>query len=581
MDPSTNNLLRIIRDIEDNEDNLRQLEDQIKTPISVIPFVGAGLSMPLGFPGWSNFLLAQAEKAGITDKIVARLDAGEYEEAAQELLVAREHRAFNDAIKNTFGSHRLPKGELKGAVSWLPRLTTGPVITTNFDQVLEKAFDQAGASFVKIVWGVKADLATEALQQNRRFLLKVHGDAEDSTERILTQGEYLDQYGSADGSEIDFSRPIPGLLQQMLISRPLLFLGCSLNNDRTVAVLKAVARNYRSIAHYAVVEQPVLPEEFHVRSKFLSGHNIRPIWYPPGHHELIVPLLSHLATIALRSNHLVASERHLRADEISPVTNSVSFETERKPRETELLRAVHTILASQDPKVSFRIPLKYDSRVRFLVEKIEALYVDFEALMKSHGGEVSAGDLNSVQASRTQARKQLSDLPQMLGLVVTRLAQSPLEGNDLAIAATASRLVELILTEVIMRLASFQFDSDPPILLEYIRARKYGGEIAHLDDVPIGKIVSYRIVFFGDDEERMFFAPIDYGGNTLLVYREFNVKGRGYIPPISFMSEYAFPQMVWRNWNEPDRWNIRWNCETVYVKDLEGKYLGLDGEPSQ
>ena len=284
----------VIASIHDNEDNLRQLTEQLETSMSIIPFVGAGLSIPLGFPGWSNFLLNQAKKAGIEERIREFLNAGKYEEAAEDLLTARGYRAFHDAINNTFGDRTLMGKELNGAVSFLPKLPVSPIITTNFDHVLEEVFKKARCSFEHKVWGVRADLATIALHQNRRFLLKIHGDVEDSVDRVLTKSDYQKQYGSIDGSEIDFSLPLPRLLEQMLISRPLLFIGCSLNQDRTIFVLERISKKFRSIAHYAIVEQPVSPEQFYERSRFLSDLNIRPIWYSNGRHEFIESILAHL-----------------------------------------------------------------------------------------------------------------------------------------------------------------------------------------------------------------------------------------------------------------------------------------------
>lgn len=287
-------LLANIESIEDNKDNLRRLIQQLETPLGVILFVGAGLSIPFGFPGWSDFLVQQARRAGIEDKIRQRLQAGEYEEAAGDLLQARGHQAFHDAIDGAFGVHKIQETQLQGAVSLLPRLAKGPVITTNFDHVLEQVFQEAGYPFEHVVWGVKADLATRALHENRRFLLKIHGDVEDSTDRILTRADYERWYGLSNSSDIDFSLPLPRLLQQMLIGRPLLFVGCSLRTDRTIAVLERTSEHFRSIAHYAIVEQPESRPQFLDRSRFLSNRNIRPIWYPGGQHNVLEPLLAYL-----------------------------------------------------------------------------------------------------------------------------------------------------------------------------------------------------------------------------------------------------------------------------------------------
>lgn len=181
---SQDSLLATIGNIQDNHDNLRQLIEQLNTPIGVVPFVGAGLSKPYGFPLWGEFLVAQAKKAGVEEEVQQHLDKGEYEEAAEGLLKARGYRAFHDGIDNTFGVHKLTGRKVEGAISLLAQLTTGPVITTNFDHVLEEGFKQANSPFERVVWGVNANLATKALYQSKKFLLKIHGDAEDSTDAI-------------------------------------------------------------------------------------------------------------------------------------------------------------------------------------------------------------------------------------------------------------------------------------------------------------------------------------------------------------------------------------------------------------
>lgn len=286
-------LSEIIR-IGDNEDTLRWLIGQLKSNVGITPFVGAGLTVPLGFPGWGSFLLAQAKKAGMSQSIQRRLDKGEYEEAAENLLESRGHRAFEDAIESSFGPNRSTDVKVEGAVTLLPQIAKGPVITTNFDQVLEKVFKEADSSFEKVVWGAKSSLATRAFHQGLRFLLKIHGDVEDSTDRVLTKTDYERCYGSTNGSNINFNLPLPKILKLMLTARPLLFLGCSLKQDRTVSVLKQITHEYPDIAHYAILERPAADDQFHERSRFLSNHSIRPVWYPNGSHDLIEPLLGHL-----------------------------------------------------------------------------------------------------------------------------------------------------------------------------------------------------------------------------------------------------------------------------------------------
>jgi len=139
MEPSIN-LLQEMRGILENAWSLAMLEKQARSAIGVIPFVGAGLSKPLGFPLWAEFLLEQGELAKISERMRSRIQRGEYEEAADDLQEARGVRRFEDAISASFEGGESRVGQAQYAVDLLPSLTAGPVITTNFDPVLERVF---------------------------------------------------------------------------------------------------------------------------------------------------------------------------------------------------------------------------------------------------------------------------------------------------------------------------------------------------------------------------------------------------------------------------------------------------------
>ena len=280
-----------------NSDNLRLLCEQLNTPQQVIPFVGAGLSIPFGFKGWSEFLRDEAQKVGIGAKVSKHLNAHDYERAAEALQESMGFRAFYDAINASFGDNIL-KGKRfdDTAVSVVPRLTAGPVITTNFDHVLERVFHAAGTSFEYVVWGAKEDITAEILTQNSRILLKLHGDFKDRTDRVLTRADYRKHYGK--------NKLLLRLLNNIMSSRPLLFLGCSLARDRTMDVLRRTVRTDQAIAHFAIIEYPSTQKNYYKRARFLSGLGIRPIWFPSGRFDLIQPMLEYLATNSLRNRTL-------------------------------------------------------------------------------------------------------------------------------------------------------------------------------------------------------------------------------------------------------------------------------------
>ncbi|HUU68779.1 MAG TPA: SIR2 family protein, partial [Planctomycetota bacterium] len=288
---SPKDALEILKPIEDNERNLQLLVDQLQNPIGVIPFVGAGLSIPAGFPGWTSFLLGLACKRNKEARVQELLDAGHYEEVAEELMEALGLRLFDDEFSDTFGDHRLPD-RVTGAAAVLPRMFAGPVITTNFERVLENAF-KPHFPFQRVVWGARTQQAVAAFHQHSHFLLKIHGDVDYPSDRVLTKSEYDQHYGSSDPDAINLDHPLPRLLQLMLESRPVLFLGCSLNKDRTITILKKLAKE--GVAHYAVVEKPASDDEFNEKARHISYHGIRPIWYSAGRHDLIEPLLVYLS----------------------------------------------------------------------------------------------------------------------------------------------------------------------------------------------------------------------------------------------------------------------------------------------
>jgi hypothetical protein len=289
--------------LEDNEVNTKLLIQQMQARQGVIPFVGAGFSKGAGFPLWEQFLTNQAERARCTEQVRQLLDDLKYEEAAELLLDKRGYRAFHDAVRDAYSPDRMDSKYVIGAVTLLPQLARGPVLTTNFDYVLEFVFEQASVRFTGVVWGAKAGILTEALNLDGRYLFKLHGDALDETDRVLTRADYQKHYGDFENSGVDMTLSLPKVLHQVFL-RPVLFLGCGLQQDRTMRVLENISAQFRSIGPFAILEAPENLDDLPSRARWLSERNIRPIWYPHGRHDMIEILLRHLLCKAATTNPL-------------------------------------------------------------------------------------------------------------------------------------------------------------------------------------------------------------------------------------------------------------------------------------
>jgi hypothetical protein len=271
-------------DLNDNVAAFDKLVKQAISPVGIVPFVGAGLSVPFGFPEWGRFLADLAPNDRCRAEVAKLLANGEFEEAAGAILREKGEESFQLRFSDDF-AHEAggARGTHDAAVRYLPAIARGPVITTNFDRVLETVFKQAGRPFQDVVWGAKVDQTRDALRRNERTLIKLHGDAVERADRVITAADYARQYGPEGRLRDVFGA---------LFSRPLLFVGCSLAGDRIVRQLEA----NRVSTHFAIVEWPESPEAVEQRNRRLEELQIFPIYYPRGEHGWVASILGEIAS---------------------------------------------------------------------------------------------------------------------------------------------------------------------------------------------------------------------------------------------------------------------------------------------
>ncbi len=243
---------------------------------NVVPFVGAGMSIPTGFQSWGNFLISLlADAPQELAKVQAMLALDEYEEAAQHVHDILTAGVFAAEIAERLGSHQL---RALGSVNLLPLLFKGEVLTTNFDYVLTNAYRDAALPFTNTICGADLRAAPARLGNDNHALLRLHGEADTANGRVLTLEEYNAVYS--------IGRELKGLMAAVMGVRSFLFMGCSLGSDRTLNALREVKAEaaVQNSPHFAFLPEPDGATRLQRRT-FLEAAGIHPIYYPAGEHD--------------------------------------------------------------------------------------------------------------------------------------------------------------------------------------------------------------------------------------------------------------------------------------------------------
>lgn len=262
----------------------------------LVPFVGAGISKCMGMPLWSEALERLLARLPNADQatVQALLNQRDYLQAAQLLA---EHDPFQTAafIRTTYRSQRL---RLAGPVLHLPKFAKGCVVTTNFDDALEKTYEQCQQQFQHYMHGTQEHNFFTRMVRGDRCILKLHGDAENDATHILTRQSYDDAYGTP----FDFSKPLPKALRQIYVSQSLFFVGCSLDGDWTLDLMRAARESdgFQIPSHFALLPEPGDARLLQQKETDLLALNIQPFWYPADEHELVEQVFALIADVAQR-----------------------------------------------------------------------------------------------------------------------------------------------------------------------------------------------------------------------------------------------------------------------------------------
>lgn len=184
---------------ERNAARFDQLCNRMETG-DIVPFVGAGLSQPGGFPTWKEHLRHQGRTAGLQSTAVDELLArGKYEEIIELVEKQSGDDVFAQELRDAFGKN----GVIPPADYLIAELFQDTLITTNYDRLLEQSFDLGGGKAIQVLTPLTI---LEPPDATKVTIIKLHGNVSTPASCILSKAQYAAAYGA---DAIDIALPIP------------------------------------------------------------------------------------------------------------------------------------------------------------------------------------------------------------------------------------------------------------------------------------------------------------------------------------------------------------------------------------
>jgi hypothetical protein len=183
----------------------------------LIPFVGAGLSKPLGLPDWSTLIDFIAKQLGY-DPEVFKLNGNDLQLAEYYVTVKRSIGPLRSEMDRLFNPSD-DQIKQSRAHSALADMKVPLIYTTNYDRIIERAFGLRGATYFTIanlddIASAPSDMATQ--------IVKLHGTFDDDTSLVLTETSYFDR--------LEFESPIDIKMRADILGKTMLFIGYSLTD---------------------------------------------------------------------------------------------------------------------------------------------------------------------------------------------------------------------------------------------------------------------------------------------------------------------------------------------------------------
>lgn len=294
---------------------------------NLVVFIGAGVSASAGLPAWQALLDGVAIRLGYDRDLLPHLHQLDVRDQAAVLAgLTHDTAALATIVEETLESshHSL----LHSLIASLP---VKEVVTTNFDRMFESAAKRAGESVAVLPGGQVAPGA--------RWLAKLHGDL--GKDLVLTRGEFKEARLR--------NSALFGLVQALLITRHMLFIGYSLRDEDFNELIHEV-RSVRSAEDTSIIGTALMPNTNPAMGKLWSDLTIISPTATAGHvvdGRVVEPTPEELRDVARWQAILLDKVASESTSDISFITNpDYNVDEGTEARLAQLIRQLRDLYES-------------------------------------------------------------------------------------------------------------------------------------------------------------------------------------------------------------------------------------------
>lgn len=229
--------------ILNKKDAIKALKKQYNDD-KLIPFIGAGFSIPLKLPGWKDLMVSLGRKLGYEEDLF--LLHGNYPQLAEYVKISNE-KTYKTFIHEIGAKFHEPKSDSLRKKSEqhiaLTNLDLRIVYTTNYDTHIELAYGDNNKR-VKQITSI-ADFIKEDTEKYETEVVKFHGCFTEPGSIVLTESEYY--------SRFELENPLDQQLRSDALRNSFLFMGYSFGDPNIRYIwykINQLIKNYPEYRNY-------------------------------------------------------------------------------------------------------------------------------------------------------------------------------------------------------------------------------------------------------------------------------------------------------------------------------------------